>query len=107
MRPALKVLMHVGLLQALCAPSLGPSHEGPDLLKKFQFTLRLRPLIFSGSKNRIPDTRVSECWQGFTLTQTWATFPAPLSLFIWHVWGIQCADRSILLDRMVTFELQY
>jgi hypothetical protein len=40
--------------QALCAPSLGPSYEGPVLLKKFQLALRLRYLTSSGSKKRDP-----------------------------------------------------
>lgn len=30
------------------------------------------------------------------------------SLFIWHDWGIGCADREIFsLDRMVTYEMQF
>jgi hypothetical protein len=39
---------------ALCAPSLGPSHQSPVLLKKFQIALRLRPLTSSGSKKKDP-----------------------------------------------------
>jgi hypothetical protein len=40
--------------QALCAPSLDPSHESPVPLKKLQMALRLRPLTFSGSKIKDP-----------------------------------------------------
>jgi hypothetical protein len=40
--------------QALCAPSLDPSHKRPVLLKKFQMALRLRSLTFSGHKKRDP-----------------------------------------------------
>jgi hypothetical protein len=40
--------------QALCAPSLDPSHKRPVLLKKFQMALRFRSLTFSGSKKKDP-----------------------------------------------------
>jgi hypothetical protein len=51
---ALTVPTHVDLWQALCAPLLGPSHECPALLKKFQIAPRLRPLISSGSREKDP-----------------------------------------------------
>jgi hypothetical protein len=40
--------------QALCAPSLDPSHKSPVLLKNFQMALRLRALTFSESKKKDP-----------------------------------------------------
>jgi hypothetical protein len=40
--------------QPLCAPSLDPSHKSPDLLKKLQTVLGLRPLASSGSEKKDP-----------------------------------------------------
>jgi hypothetical protein len=63
---ALTVPLHVGLHRPFVSP---PSHKSPVLLKKFQMALRLGPLTFSGSKKKGSQVDMSECCQGFTLTQ--------------------------------------
>jgi hypothetical protein len=61
--------------QALSAPSLGPRHESPDLLKKFQPAPRLRPLMSSGSMKRIPDKYAWVSPGLHTHTNIWLRFP--------------------------------
>jgi hypothetical protein len=71
--------------QALCAPSLGPSHRSSVLLKKFQIALTLGPLTSSGSKRKDPRQICPSVRQGFTLTQHmgWGFLPQPHISYTW------------------------
>jgi hypothetical protein len=68
--------------QALCAPSLGPSHKSPVLLKKFQIALRLRSLTFSGSKKKDPRQICLSVAKASHSHSTWAEVSSAAPYFL-------------------------
>jgi hypothetical protein len=68
--------------QALCAPSLGPSHKSPVLLKKFQMALKLRSRTFSGSRKKDPKQICLSVAKASHSRSTWAEVSSPAPHFL-------------------------